>query len=236
MEEPAEVTVRKVFIGIPCQIILSLERVPFTTLIPYTSWRGSKTQQVQMAMHSQSKPTLLFTLILLWVLVTLMMPVSDKQVFRFPTFDCLSASSALFIRLKGYRICGIYVFTGISGHVHMNEGVHIWFVSHKPNLEILQKISICDWSFGLDQVTNVQLQQAHRRCKNPKTTFNIHFKKIQLRSLRHPLVQQFRRATPLVTCRNCLTKLLGNCNLCVIHDTPTNVVTKLARLQPRPYP
>ena len=71
-------------------------------------------------------------------------PVNDKQVFRFPTSDCLSAPSALSIRLKDLKICSIYVFTGILGHVqyHMNESGSDSHFPHKPNLDILQKISI----------------------------------------------------------------------------------------------
>jgi hypothetical protein len=37
MAEPAEVTVRKASIVIPCQADGSLEKVSFTTLTPYTS-------------------------------------------------------------------------------------------------------------------------------------------------------------------------------------------------------
>jgi hypothetical protein len=126
---------------------LSMEGVSPITLIPYTIWRGSETQQMQMVTYSQSMLRLFFSLILPW------MPVTQTPLIMLLWVTNMSADLPFLIvfqppllylsdwRIKGYLLC---VFTGILECAWYNEysyGLHFHFVC---NISQIRKFSI-EW-------------------------------------------------------------------------------------------
>jgi hypothetical protein len=147
MAESTTATVRKAFFISLCQADnnYSMEGVSSITLIPYTIWRDSETQQMQMVTYSQSMPRIFFSLILPWMPVTqmpLMMLLWVTNMSADLPFLIVFQPPLLYLsdwRIEGYLL---YVFTGILERTWYNEYSYSLHLHFWGNISQIWKFSI----------------------------------------------------------------------------------------------